>query len=270
MTDENLNELNQEVQKSSMGELVTLYIFHLEEIDDTLPVLYLTHTQFTYKNDPGGGKQVAFAGNDYVPVDLESEGWEANAQGGLPEPSIRISLASDFDDTTSTAGVIRAAIVTWGGLVGARVERIRTLKQFLDGESDEDPDAHLPIDVYRIDRVESFNKRSITWKLSAWLDQQGTKLPRRQVLRDICSHTYRVYNPTHPDADPNGFVQRSCPYTDPTYFKRDGTSTIDPAEDNCGRRVSDCEVRFQAQDGVTNPDLPGRFFPAIGRQRRGN
>jgi lambda family phage minor tail protein L len=140
--------------------------------------------------------------------------------------------------------------------------RRRTLKKYLDGEPGADPTAEFPADVWEISKKMGEDKLSITFELHPFIDREGRKIPGRVILRDTCSFLYRYYD--------SGFVypapvnSESCPYTGSSYWKRDGSSTGDPALDDCGKRVSDCKLRFGTHD-----DLPYLAFPGVGITKRG-
>ena len=164
----NLVEL---VQQPVLDEYV-----HLYQVDTTIlgGLIYY----FTPMVKDGSLDPVAFDGHDYTPVDFESEGWEANGQGQLPTPKIRIA---------NTTSYLVALLQQYDDLLGATVKRIRTFKRYLDGESEANPGMIFPIDVYRIDRKSTENKLFIEFELAAPIEQANRKLPGRQVLRDVCT-----------------------------------------------------------------------------------
>jgi phage-related protein len=84
-------------------------------------------------------------------------------------------------------------------------------------------------------------------------------IPKRQVLRDACLAEYRYYDTATAAFD---YTRATCPYVGTSYFEADGTPTINPAEDQCGRKLSDCKLRF------TDLILPTWAFPGVSRIRR--
>ena len=99
----------------------------------------------------------------------------------------------------------------------------------------------------------SHNAVAIAFKLASRIDQQGTQLPRRTIMRDVCSHIYRFWDDVAGHFD---YSRASCPYTgDASFDVNDQPTTFQ--QDACSRRMSGCKARF--------PDaLPGRFFPGVG------
>lgn len=190
---------------------------------------------------------VTWQGNIYAPVPVETEGWEWNGSGSLPTPTLKVSnIGNGFG----------GAVIGFGDLVGCPFVRTRTFRRFLDGQPDADPAAHFPLDVYRVEQKTSHNKVFIEWKLAAAFDHEGRLLPGRQVLRDTCTHRYRRWNGTAFD-----FTKATCPYVGDLFFTTTGAATADPAEDRCGKRLSDCKKRF------ADDPLPTRAFPGVSRIR---
>ncbi len=258
MTNEIQQTVRPDSQKPFVGEYIELYKLDTTTIPDETSILYFTPTKFS-------ATAVVFDEITYTPVDIDSDGWETTVGGGFPSPTMKLAIPTEIDEIGTIAAIMKALIIGVDGLVGATITRTRTLKKFLDGQANADPQAFFPIDVYVINQMTKFTKTHVEWELKAQLDQAGRLIPNRQVIRETCSHTYRRYDPSHPDADVNGFVQGSCPYVQATYFERDGTPTAVPADDACGKRVSDCKLRFGVaiDDGI----LPFQGFPGTGRGR---
>jgi hypothetical protein len=78
-----------------------------------------------------------------------------------------------------------------GDLLGATLTRLRTFRRFLDGEPDADPTAHFEPDIWRLERKTRQDAVLVEWELASVLEQEGRRLPGRQMLRDLCSHSYR-------------------------------------------------------------------------------
>lgn len=194
-----------------------------------------------------GGALVRWQGNDYTPYPIEADGFEQKASDGLPRPRLR---AANINHTFT------ALLESSPDLVGCPVTRWRTFQRFLDGQQSADPNKYFEPDRYVIERKVTQNPVYVEWELSVWLDQQGLKLPRRQVLRDYCSHVYRYWNGTNFD-----YSKATCPYAEigtGKYFDEQGTAcTAD--KDRCGKRLSDCKARFGSAV------LPFRGFPGVSR-----
>lgn len=227
------------IQGASLDEYV-----HLYKIDCTIlggGVFY-----FTASVDTGG--VVKFAGNTYVPVDFESEGWEWNGQNQLPTPKIRIA---------NTTMYLTALLQQYDDLLGAVVTRTRTFKRFLDNGSNANSLASFKTDIFRVERKATENKFFVELELSSAIDQQGRMLPGRQILKDLCTHRYRVWSDILGDFD---YTYVTCPYRGTDYFDTNGNIVIAP-NDRCGKRLQSCKDRFK------EAPLPTRKFPGVARVR---
>jgi lambda family phage minor tail protein L len=94
---------------------------------------------------------------------------------------------------------------------------------------------------------------AIAFKLASRMDVEGTQLPRRQILRDVCTHTYRAW-----DGAAFDYSKASCPYVGAADFDT-GNNPTDDAHDQCSRNIKGCQLRFPGQV------LPARFFPGVGK-----
>lgn len=224
---------------------------HLEQ-DAIVTVFELDARQYgdgilRFAPEPVDGGPVMFNGYAYQPVPIMAEGFEWNGQGTLPRPTLSI---------TAMELAFLSLVISADDLVGAPVKRIRTYRKHLDDGSDPDPEAMFPVDYYVIERKTSQNRRAIQFELSVKLDQQGRMIPHRQVLRDTCTHRYRWW-----DGQQYQYAGVTCPYAGAAEFEQDGSPAA-PGGDKCGKRLSDCRLRF-GQHAV----LPTRAFPGVGRVR---
>ena len=193
---------------------------------------------------------VLYGGLEYQPVDCEFKGLEASGIGALPTPSITVA---------NSDGIFQAIINTWGDVLGCTLYRVRTFARFLDNGSEPDPAAFFGPDTFRVERKANENSVFIEWELSAAIDQEGKKLPGRQVVRDTCLWRYRAWNAASGTFD---YSKALCPYTGSKYFDINDQEVTDPALDVPSRRLGCCEARF----GVGNP-LPFGGFPGVARVR---
>lgn len=227
------------VQLQNPGEQV--FLFRIDTTSVGGQVYYMAQAATV-----DGG--VYFGGVYYTPVDLDFSGYELNGQGSLPTPTIKLS---------NTNEVIQGLVNAFGDdLIGCKVQRVRTYARHLDGAPEADPGAYYGPDTFEIEQKVSENPIYIEWKLSAAIDQQGRMIPGRQALRDTCTARYRTFR--------NGtfdYVKATCPYTDGPCFNRKGEA-VSADKDVCGRRLSDCELRF----GKDKP-LPYWGFPGMARVR---
>lgn len=107
---------------------------------------------------------------------------------------------------------------------------------------EEDTTAEFSDDVYFIDRKANENKSVVEFELASAIDVAGVKLPRRQVIQNICTWEYRG---------------TECGYAGSNYFDVFNNPVGSLSLDRCGKKLSSCKVRF----GENEP-LPFGAFPA--------
>jgi lambda family phage minor tail protein L len=228
-------------QSLNPGAIVSLYLLDTSSIGG--PVL-------NFVQGTTGSAKIVYGGVTYEPIDLEMTGFEMNGSGALPTPRVKIS---------NTNGVVQSIINTYGDLLGCKLQRIRTFDRFLDGQPEADAAAFYGPDVFNVERKVSENPIYVEWELSAAIDQEGKELPGRHIIRDTCLWRYRVYNQT---TGTFNYSKAQCPYTASAYYTKEGIVTTAP-NDQCGRKISDCKLRF----GASNP-LPFGGFPGVARMRQ--
>lgn len=234
-------DIASDVQQPSLGKLVSLYIIDCTSLGGSV-----------HRFVPAtiSGVAVVFNSLTYLPIDVECTGFEYTSKGQLPRPKIKLS------NTTNT---MFGVVAQYDDLLGAEVTRRRTFEKYLDGQPSADPLAKFPDDVYTIERKVGQNKYAIEWELSAYMDFEGKFLPKRQVLRDTCVWRYRVWDST---TSTFNYDDVECPYTSTSVsgmFKKDGTPTTISGEDVCGKRLSDCDLRYG------NDPFPFSGFPGVGK-----
>lgn len=125
---------------------------------------------------------VSFQGQQYFSIPIQTEGWEVTSSGTQPRPTLQVS---------NTHGAVLNAVITLGDIVGAKVTRLRTYEKYLDGMPEADANMHLRPDVLQVEQKTSHTNTHIAWQLSTILERLGTKLPRRQILKDqTARHLY--------------------------------------------------------------------------------
>ena len=184
---------------------------------------------------------IVFNSQTYTRIPIKADGFEYSNTGTLPRPTLSIS---NLDGTMTTLLLLDNATTAGNDLGGAEVRRIRTLKKYLDGESAADPNARWPEERWFIDRKASESRDQVTFELASKFDLAGQKIPKRQVIANVCQWKYR---------------SSECSYTGSNYFDANGNSVSTLAEDVCGKRVASCKLRF----GDT-AELPFGSFPGAG------
>jgi len=233
-----------DVQTLAPGSIVELY--ELDATDIGADDVYY----FTMNTDAGAS--VVFNSVTYVPLDFEVDGLEISGTGQLPEPTIKLS---------NTNNAIGAAVNSLGDLVGATLTRRRTFTKYLDGEPGADPTAQFPTDIFVIEQKTGHNKFFIEFKLVPFVDFTGVRIPKRQVLRDSCPFVYRYIATDSTSFDYANVI--GCPYTGGDYFDKNGNVKGSADEDECGKRLSDCALRFPGD----STHIPFGGFPNVAKIR---
>lgn len=214
-----------DVQKAAVGNIVILFELDLTEIGGS-DILYFTES---IDNDYTA---INFNAREYTPIHLKSEGWQVTGTGTLPRPKLIVS---------NVLLTFAAYINSFDDLVGAKLTRRRTLEKYLDGKPTANPNAEFAADIYRIRSMPQKTKTVAEFELTPYMDYEGIKIPKRQILRDFCRQTYRQYDSDTATFD---YTNATCPYTGAYCYNRLGEYTADKSKDNCGKSLSDCEMRF--------------------------
>jgi lambda family phage minor tail protein L len=218
--------------------LITLWQLDTRKLGG--PMFYFTSaTDFDHP-------EITWDGQLYSPLPMAASDFQMTTRGAIPTPTVTFS---------NLYGAGNLLLDSYKGLVGAEVTRIVTLRRFLDDGETPDPAAYITREKYVVAQKTSHTATAIAFKLASRMDVEGTQLPRRQILRDVCTHTYRAWNP---EAGAFDYSIASCPYTGAADFDTNNAPT-DDAHDQCSRNNQGCKLRFPGQV------LPARFFPGVGK-----
>jgi lambda family phage minor tail protein L len=227
--------IESEIQKLALSARVELFEVDLTSLGDSV---YRFHAGTNQLSQP-----IIWQGNTYAPWPCQATGFDYNTRGQLPRPKLVLANVS---------GAITALVLLLNDCVGAKVTRKLTLLKFLDAANfpggvnpTADPNAHLPDEIYFIDRKATENSEIVEFELTAPFDVTGVMLPRRQIIQNICPWKYRG---------------SECGYTGTNYFNADDTQASSLAQDVCGKRLSSCKKRFGE-----NSELPYGGFPGAGQ-----
>ena len=222
---------------SELQKLAPNAIIELFELDATS---FGGDVYYFHAGTNGLTDAITWQGQEYQPYPVQVTGFEFTAGGQLPRPKLAVSNLS---------GIITALVLAYDDLLGAKITRKRTMQKYLDAVNftggvnpDADPTAEFPDDIYFIERKVSENKSVIDFELAASFDVQGVKLPRRQIIQNICPWKYRG---------------AECGYAGANYFNTNDDPVATLGQDVCGKRISSCEARFGA-----NAEIPYGGFPA--------
>lgn len=235
-----MTPIETEAQRSATSAYVVLYQLDLRPFGGEL-------LRLTSSSEAGG--PIRFGGQPYAPVAIGATGFEWTAKGPPVSPTVTIA---------DIKGEMTGLAETFGHPLGAKFTRIRTFARFLDSGAEPDPGQRMPLDIYRLEAVKEYVAGShVSYELASWWSNEGRQLPRRVVLRDYCSRTYRRWAGEGFD-----YAQAQCPYTGAGCWDHKGAVCL-PAQDQCGKRLADCKLRF----GDDPRGLPTWAFPGMTRVR---
>ena len=231
--------MNSPLIKSEIQQLAPSAIIELFVLDTTSfgGEIYRFHA-----GTNGLRQRVVWQGQTYEPFPVQVTGFEFNGSGQLPRPKLAVA---------NITGVISTLVLFYQDMLGAKLTRKRTFAKYLDAVNftggvnpTADPTAEFQDDVYFIDRKASETRELVEFELAAAFDVNGVKLPRRQIVQNVCPWKYRG---------------SECSYTGTAYFNANDVAVGSAALDVCGKRLSSCKLRFGE-----NAELPFGGFPAAG------
>ena len=223
--------LLREIQKLNTDNFVEL----IEIFVDDHTTLRFSASSDTYIDDSVNPPQekhrnVKFDGKEFIPLPFEFTKVRKRTTGSLPRPIINMS------NIGNVIGVIADS------LLGHTLRRICTFEKFLDGKSTEsNPNAHFPIERYRINSIANRDYQIIAFELTSFLDREGLNMPARTVVRNSCSHTYRKYEDRSFSFN---YKNVTCPYRGTKYFDKLNFQVTSPEDDDCSRTLNGCRQRF--------------------------
>lgn len=227
-----------ELQKLEPSSVIELFVLDATTVGGSILRFHAGTNQLR--------QNLIWQGEEYVRFPVQVSGFEMTGQGTLPRPRMVVA---------NVLSAITALLLQYQDLVGSTVTRKRTMVKYLDAENfasgenpTADPTAFYPDDIYTIDRKSSETKDIVEFELASSLDLAGVKIPRRQVISNLCSWEYRG---------------GECGYTDERYYTIDDVEVTDANKDRCGKRLSSCKKRFGAGGA-----LPFGGFPAAGGKVR--
>lgn len=173
--------LASEIQKLAPSAIIELFELDLTTLGGEVYRFHAGTNELT--------QNVVWDGETYTRYPVAASGFEYSGTGQFPRPKIAVS---------NVLSAISTLVLLYGDLHGAKVTRRRTLAKFLDAVNFEsgvnasaDPDAELDPDIYFIDRKSSEDRERVEFELTSSCDLMGVRLPRRQIVQNMCTWRYR-------------------------------------------------------------------------------
>lgn len=227
------NPILTEALKSSPSRIIDLYEADFNSLGQNTILRFFSDTTEL-------GDNVFWNGYEYNSIPCEMTDIEWSGAGQLPTPKFKVANVDGFLTILNR---------DYQDLLGLKVTRIRTMIKFIDAVNfntgtnpTADPTAAFPPEIYYVDRKAIQTAIYSEYELVSALDISSVQLPRRTILQNLCSWKYK---------DPT-----TCNFTHPTssplYYKADGTLTGVQSQDVCGKRLSDCKLRFNQTTNILN------------------
>lgn len=235
-------------------------LFHLEF---TSAINGVNDNLYFHAGTNGIPVSLVFNGVTYTAAPVEADGFEKKVNGALPRPTLRVANVNNA--ITSLMHRLTNPI----NPLMAKVTRIRTCKKFIDAvnffdqvytfqdgstaitqggdtlvfaaHGTGDGTARFPDETWYIDRVSSENQQLVEFELASKLELTNVLLPRRTVV-EHCPWRYRG---------------TECGYTGGPVAKTDDSSTTSLADDQCGKRLTSCRLRYPHASSLPFGGFPG-------------
>jgi lambda family phage minor tail protein L len=163
--------------------IVELFLLYLDTVDkETAFIAFHGGSIFA--------KPITWQGIEYLPIPVETEGFEITANSELPRPKIRISNKDYF---------VTDLLNKHQDLQFAKIIRKRTFVKFLDDVNFDggnpwgqaDSSAEISNDTYLIGQKTAENKLFVELELTSPLDLENFEVNNRIILSRYCSWYYR-------------------------------------------------------------------------------
>ena len=235
------SKISEEIQKLEPSALITLF-----ELKLTFDVNGVNQTFYYHAGTNELKSNIVFGGVTYVAAPVQVKGFDKKTKGTLPRPTFSVANADN---------AITNLMLLYSPL-NAELKRIQTCKKFIDAvnfssgtNATADPTAIFQTDdIWYIDRVASETPELVTFELTARINLQNLRLPKRQIV-EYCPWKYR--SPADAALGQAGSVE--CGYKGLKCFDaNDNELTGDDKQalDKCGHRYSSCLVRFSSVDEI--------------------
>ena len=235
------SKISEEIQKLEPSAIIELF-----ELKLTLAVNGVDQTYYYHAGTNELKSNIVFNGVTYVAAPVQVKGFDKKTKGTLPRPTFSVANADN---------AITNLMLLYSPL-NAELKRIQTCKKFIDAvnfssgtNATADPTAIFQTDdIWYIDRVASETPELVTFELTARINLQNLRLPKRQIV-EYCPWKYR--SPADAALGQAGSVE--CGYKGLKCFDaNDNELTGDDKQalDKCGHRYSSCLVRFSSVEEI--------------------
>ena len=178
-------EIVREISSISQTAIIELFRLYYNYQEDPQAVLHFHGGTNNLRSS------IYFDDQEYIPLAVETEGFEVLGDQRLPRPKIKIS----------NAGLYMSSILRkYKNLNNAKIERRRIFAKYLDDRNFDggvnpwgmaNPSARMPDDKYFISQKLSENKLFVEFELVSSLELENNNIPGREVASRYCPWIYR-------------------------------------------------------------------------------
>ena len=159
--------LTEDIKQPFIGNIIELWEIDISPVSGT--------ANDVIRLSPHIEGPTLWRGNTYDPFPLES----SSPEKALNRAPGRITLS-----ISNVNKMVFLKVLEFGDLIGAKVNRWRTLSKYLDNGSTPDAQEHWPLEQYVIIQTSEFSRRAISFTLANKLNIPNVKLPKRQILKE--------------------------------------------------------------------------------------
>lgn len=221
-----MTDMNIEIQQPLP---VTLYYFFKlthsylgEDINLLMHCNGMVETLDTVRNRVTGTDMMTFNSENYKFVGIDVTGIKLSDGAKVNSPTLTIG-----NKINDVANYVSKMCALYGSFRGAKLQIFIMTERAYKANT-----GQYVEQVWYIERPTAENIQSVQFELSSPLDFRKQQVPTR-IISPFCAWAMR-----------GDYRGEECGYTGTNYFDRQGNPVTDPAQDECGGKCSDCELRF--------------------------
>lgn len=190
-------------------------------------------------------ENIKWQGFTYEAFPCQMDGITMKASGASNRPTFVCS---------NLMGIVTGLVSKYKEMVGGELIKREVYAKFLDKENFKDnvnpyaDPTQEHVTIYTIERLTKMDIENASFELSLPLEAEGALVPGRIITCDSCAWEYRG---------------EGCGYNGNRFFDRFGNPVGSRAEDECGKRESDCNKRFRPNG--ENKSIPISMFPSANK-----
>ena len=167
---------NTEGMRFTPSTMVSLFVLDGTVVGMNAPFYFCDGVNSSYQS-------IVFNGITYTPFPIVAIKFGFDGTGKPVRPTIRVSNINGF---------ISQYLLAYQNLIGARLIRRRVYARFLDAANW--PNNVNPFgnpDPTAVNRKVGENSQYVEWELASLFETDGIKLPRRQIIGNVCGFKFR-------------------------------------------------------------------------------